>query len=157
MKSTRTIAAGVFALLAATSPAFAFEPIVVINGEGTSLFDGTTNILATAAQSDGEFGIAITTDTQPDQGPPLMAHTKEAELWFVLEGEFSFVADGQTYAGGPGTMMVVDAGTEHQFTSKGPGKLLMVWMPGGFEQFFVDATEGTDMGALEQSYGITRP
>ena len=162
MKSARTIAAGVFALLAATSPAFAFDPIVVVNGEGTSLFDGTTQILATAAQSDGEFGIAITTDTEPGQGPGMMAHTKEAELWFVLEGEYTFIVDGETYEVGPGSLMVADAGTPHQTISKGPGRLLMIWTPGGFEQFFADWDEqnleaGPALGPLEQSYGITRP
>ncbi len=162
MKSARTIAAGVFALLAATSPALAFEPIVVMNGEGTALFHGREQILATAAQSDGEFGISITTDATPGQGAGMIVHTKEAELWFVLEGEYTWIVDGETYEVGPGSLMVADAGTPHQTISKGPGRLLMICAPGGFEQFFADWEElgleaGPALGSLEESYGITHP
>ena len=163
MRPSPLLASGVFALLAATSPALAFEPIVVMNGEGTALFHGREQILATAAQSDGEFGISITTDATPGQGAGMIVHTKEAELWFVLEGEYTFIVDGTSYDAGPGTLMVADAGTPHQAISKGPGRILQMWMPGGFEQFFVDWDEqileldALELGALEESYGITRP
>ena len=159
MRSSPLIASGVFALLTAAAPAFAFEPIVVIGGEApTDLLVGSEQLLATAAQSDGEFGINITHDTAAGDGTPMIVHTKESELWFVLEGDYTFIVDGETYEVGPDTLMVADAGTPHQATSKGPGRILQIWMPGGFEQFFVDWDEqggeyNPELSALLESYG----
>lgn len=162
MRSIPLIASGAFALLTATAPALAFEPIVVIGGTVPPLKSSGQEILATALQSDGEFGISTVTDTEAGSGPGMVVQESRSELWFVLEGEYTIVVDGKTYEGGPGTLMVADAGTPHQITSKGPGRLLMMWMPGGFEQFFVDWEEqglefGPELGTLEATYGVTRP
>lgn len=65
-------------------------------------------------------------------------------------------------AGGPGTFVAVDKGQAHGFIGKTPGKLLVLFMPGGYEHFFMDweaqgLVPGPELGALENSYGVTRP
>ena len=80
----------------------------------------------------------------------------------TVEGEYTFTIDGQTYEGGPGTFVAVDAGTPHGFTNKTPGRIMLIWTPGGFEQFFKDWEEqgleyGPELGALEADYGVSRP
>jgi mannose-6-phosphate isomerase-like protein (cupin superfamily) len=166
VRSIPLIASGAFALLAATAPALAFEPIVVIGGQAPVIHPGggTQEILATAAQTDGQFGMITTLDAEAGSGPGgLIVHEARAEMWYVLEGEYTFTIDGQTHEGGPGTFVAVPAGTPHEFVTKTPdAKLLMFYTPGGFEQFFMAWDEqglefGPELGVLEASHGVTRP
>ena len=164
MRVSSLIASGVVALLAAAAPALAFEPIVVIGGQAPVIHPGggLQEVLATAAQTDGQFGMHTISDATAGSGPGTIVHDARAEMFYVLEGEYTFTIDGQTNEGGPGTFVAVPAGTPHGFVNKTPGKLLVFWTPGGFEQFFVDWEEqglefGLELGALEATYGVTRP
>ncbi len=150
--------------LMAAAPALAFDPIVVIGGQvpAIQMGGGAQEVLATKAQTDGMFGILTTADTAAGNGPGLMMQNNYTELWYVLEGSYEFTAGGKTYVGGPGTFVAVDKGQPHSFETKSAGKLLMIYMPGGFEQFFLDwdkqgLTTGAEIGKLEASYGVTRP
>ena len=164
MRSIPLIASGAFALLAATAPAFAFEPIVVIGGQAPVIHPAGVahEVLATAAQTDGQLGMHIAVDAELGGGPGTVMHEARAEMFYVLEGEYTFTIDGQTHEGGPGTFVAVDAGTPHGFTNKTPGRIMLFWTPGGFEQFFADWEEqglefGPELGALEAEYGVSRP
>ena len=71
--------------------------------------------------------MTTTVDAQAASSPGIVVHEARAEMWYVLEGEYTFTIDGQTYEGGPGTFVAVPAGTPHTFTTKTPGaKLLML-------------------------------
>jgi mannose-6-phosphate isomerase-like protein (cupin superfamily) len=147
-----------------TTQAWAFDPIVSIGGQRPAIHPngGHQEILATKEQTDGKFGMTTTSDPAGSGPGGTMAHTKEAEMWYVLEGTYEFQVGGKTFEGGPGTFVAVDAGQSHTFLTKTAGTLLMFWMPGGFEQFFVDWDKagikpGPELGKLEQTYGVTRP
>ncbi len=103
----------------------------------------------------------MTLSGAPGPGSAIV-HSKEAEIWYVLEGKYEFYVGGETFEGGPGTFVAVDAGHPHGFTNLEDGKLLVFFTPGGYEGFFVDwetqgLARGPALGALEQSYGVTRP
>jgi mannose-6-phosphate isomerase-like protein (cupin superfamily) len=159
------VALALTALLPSTAtPASAFEPIVSIGGQHAVIHPGggLQEVLATKEQTDGKFGATTTTD--PAGGGPgaSIVHANEAEMWYVLEGTFEFHVGGKVIEGGPGTFVAVDAGQPHEYVTKTPGELLMFWMPGGFEHFFIDWDKqglqpGPELGKLEQSYGVTRP
>ena len=156
--------AALLPLLVAAAPAWAFEPIVVIGGQVPALQmgGGAQEVLATKAQTDGMFGVLTTADTAAGNGPGMVMQNNYTELWYVLEGTYEFKAGGKTFEGGPGTFVAIDKGQPHSFETKSAGKLLMIYMPGGFEQFFMDwdkqgLTTGAEIGALEASYGVTRP
>ena len=165
MKKGYLITSGVFALLTAAAPALAFDPIVVIGGQAPVIHPGggTMEVLATKAQTDGVFGMVTTAGVDTaDSGPGLIMHNNFIEMWYVLDGTYEFTAGGKTYEGGPGTFVAVDKGQAHTFKAKTPGKLLMIYSPGGFDQFFMDWEKqglafGPELGALEASYGVTRP
>lgn len=158
------------ALLLATSlgsatSALAFDPIVSIGGQRPVIHPGGGHqeVLATKEQTGGRFGMTVTTDPAGStSGGGSMTHGKEAEMWYVLDGTFEFHIAGKTYEGGPGTFVAVDAGQPHDFVTKTAGTLLMFWMPGGFEHFFIDwdksgIAPGPKLAPLEQQYGVTRP
>lgn len=93
---------------------------------------------------------------------PAIVHANEAEAWYVLDGTFEFHVGDQVFEGGPGTFIAVDAGQPHGYITKTDGRILVMYSPGGCEQFFVDwaaqgLVPGPELGALEQSYGVTRP
>ena len=143
-------------------PTRAFDPIISTPGEHRVVRpDGASNeVLATHAQTGGQLGV-MTLSGAPGPGS-VIVHTKEAEIWYVLEGEYEFYVGDQTFEGGPGTFVAVDAGQPHGFTNKNDGKLLVIFTPGGYEGFFVDWEEqglarGPALGELERSYGVTRP
>jgi quercetin dioxygenase-like cupin family protein len=152
----------IFAVCLLVPAAAAFEPIISLPGEHRTIHpDGASNeVLATHAQTGGQLGI-MTLSGAPGPGSAIV-HTKEAEIWYVLEGEYEFYVGDKTFQGGPGTFVAVDAGQPHGFTNKNNGKLLVIFTPGGYEEFFVDWEEqglarGPALGELERSYGVTRP
>jgi quercetin dioxygenase-like cupin family protein len=73
----------------------------------------------------GDVGVClILVDAPPGRGPSLHRHP-HAELFIVQEGEATFTADGAEQAVGPGSLVVVPAGTPHKFVATGEGQLRM--------------------------------
>jgi quercetin dioxygenase-like cupin family protein len=59
-------------------------------------------------------------------GPPPHSHDWD-EAFYILDGEVSFVCDGQSYACGVGTLVHVPRGTVHGFSyGPGGGKMLEI-------------------------------
>ena len=83
-------------------------------------------------------------------------------MWYVLDGTFEFHLGDKAFDAGPGTFMRVDAGQPNGYTTKADGHILLVYIPGGYEHFFMDWAKlglkpGPDLAKLENSYGVTRP
>ncbi len=155
--------AAVLLAVAAASPALAFEPIVSLPSDSRVIHpDGATDeILATREQTGGQVSVLILGGDGGGPGPAII-HSREAELWYVLEGDFEFHVGDRVINGGPGTFVAVDAGQPHGFIQKGKGRLLVIFTPGGYEHFFMDwaekgLTAGPGLAPLEESYGVTRP
>ena len=83
-------------------------------------------------------------------------------MWYVLDGTYEFTIGDEVFLGGPGTFVAVDAGVPRAFEAKTLGRLMLIYTPGGFDQFFKDWDDqglepGPELGALEAAYGVTRP
>jgi mannose-6-phosphate isomerase-like protein (cupin superfamily) len=116
------------------------EAFIVPPGEGRRLDLGNfqVEVLATSAQTDGEFSLLQTQSEPPQFGPPLHLHRDAAEAFFVLEGEYlMFIGEEQTHCP-PGTFVYVPRGTPHTFkvVSSGPGKKLNLFSPAAMTGFF---------------------
>lgn len=61
----------------------------------------------------------------PGRGPALHRHPYD-EVWILDEGEATFTAGDRTLPAGPGSVVVVPAGTPHCFTNTGTTPLRMV-------------------------------
>lgn len=74
----------------------------------------------------------------PGSGPPLHRHEREDELFFVLEGEFRFVLDGQESTASPGAFVYAPRESVHAFqnTSSRVGRLLVTCTPAGLDDAF---------------------
>jgi len=100
-------------------------------------FGGQMNIFLTGAQSGGWLTAALHI-APPDNGPPYHLHRREDELLIVVEGTFSFFADGKWTEAGPGTVVFLPRDQPHAFrnTGKTTGKLYVLAQPPGLETFF---------------------
>jgi quercetin dioxygenase-like cupin family protein len=86
---------------------------------------------AVAATTDGAFSLMDRTLPPGGRMPPAHRHDGNAEAYLVAEGEVTFVLEGETTVGGPGTFALVPAGAGHTFgnTSHAPARLLVLHTP----------------------------
>jgi quercetin dioxygenase-like cupin family protein len=70
-------------------------------------------------------------------GPPRHIHTREDEIFHILEGDVCFEIDGRRHLAGPGTSVWVPRGVPHGFRIESPvASLLGIIAPGEFENVF---------------------
>lgn len=71
-------------------------------------------------------------------GPARHFHRTWTELFYVLEGEMIFEVGGEARSAPAGSFVFVPPGTVHAFRNptSAPAKLLITFIPGGFEGFF---------------------
>ena len=130
-----------------TGPVHAF---VVPAGAGRTVrgpAGGPTTIKADTENTSGSFAL-LEVEVGPKQGPPLHLHKREDEMWFVLEGRFRFIADGEILLADKGAFVFVPRLTEHCFQNVGdqPGRVLV---PGG--------ANGAGYTAPDRSIARNRP
>ena len=102
----------------------------------------------------------------PMSGPPRHVHTREDELFYVLEGEIVFELDGERHTVRAGDTVYLRRGVVHAYQNftKRDARLLIATTPGGFSDFFVELSAATPPGALPavervaaigEKYGMT--
>lgn len=84
----------------------------------------------------GEFGFAELV-AQPGGGPPPHIHRREDEMFYVLDGDFTFVVGDRTFTRSPGFAAYLHRNVLHTYNNVGtrPGRMLTAVAPCGFEQF----------------------
>lgn len=90
--------------------------------------------------------------TAPGAGAPPNHHAGEDECFFVLEGEFDFLVDGQTISATAGDFVKIPDGAVHAFTCTGdrPGRLIGINAPGLMHDiFFTQAGEAMPDGTTD--------
>jgi quercetin dioxygenase-like cupin family protein len=105
-------------------------------------------------------------DAPPMSGPPRHVHSREDELFYVLEGDVVFELDGEQHTVLAGGTVYLRRGIVHayqNFTDR-PARLLIATTPGEFSAFFEEMSAMTPIGgmpemvpllALHERYGIT--
>ena len=111
------------------------RPIVVVEpGQGHRV--GNVEFLARTGDTPF-FNLAIVVLT-PGQGVDAHRHEAEDDSFLVLEGTLSVTVgdDRRQLAAGPGTFVLVPAGTLHEIVNEGPTdvRFLNVHAPGGFDR-----------------------
>jgi len=90
----------------------------------------------------------------PSGGPPLHIHRREDETFQILQGEYEFHIGGKTVLAKEGSTLFAPRDIPHtyRYVGSGPGRLMCVITPSGFENFF------EEIGALtpEEQQDISR-
>jgi quercetin dioxygenase-like cupin family protein len=125
------------------------EPIeVLIPGEATSGMSAT-----------------LTQTSPPGGGPPPHSHANEDETFYVLEGEYEFLAEGQWHKAGHGRAILAKRGSVHTFRNVGAttGKMLIFVTPSGLEQYLEEISslsmpqDTAQVMAISERFGISYP
>ena len=120
----------------ANANANAAKPCFVKEGEtrwyGNSLWEFLVPEEVTGGQ------LAVFQATVPAGfSPPRHIHTREDEVFLILEGEVWFDLDSERRLAGPGAAVYMPRGVPHTFRVKSPlARMLGVMTPGAFEQLF---------------------
>jgi quercetin dioxygenase-like cupin family protein len=125
--------------------------VVLGPGEGETVRNpvgGTVTFKVRGAETGGALAV-FETVVAPGDGPPLHMHSNEAEVLYVLDGDFRFQLRDEVHSAAPGATMFVPRATPHCFQNAGdaPGRLLIVFTPAGMEHFF--GLTGGDRAAFE--------
>lgn len=74
----------------------------------------------------------------PGGGPPLHRHTREDEIFIIVEGRVSFIVDGRIFEADPGATLFAPRNVPHTFKNRGtaPARLLVLLTPPGGEELF---------------------
>lgn len=103
----------------------------------------TLTFKVVGADSGGQWLILEYNAPPQLQGPPPHVHKVTTEIFYVLEGSLSLVANGQTSEFGPGGFAYIPPGTAHTFANPhdAPAKYLLMASPAGLENYFAEVME----------------
>jgi uncharacterized cupin superfamily protein len=106
--------------------------IVVAAGEGHRV--ANVEFLARSADTP-RFNLGIITKQPHTDGPKLHVHADEDDSFYVLEGEVTFIGEGDELVAGPGTFVLAPPGVPHTFANRSDGvaRMLNVHAPAGFD------------------------
>ena len=119
---------------------FSCEPITPGPGEGTGTQAPGHPITYKATKEDTGGAYSRLEATVAGEGPPQHIHKVEEEAFYVLEGEVNIKIEKRTIKVTVGSFVLIPRGTVHTFWNAGPtpAKLLGIFSPPGFEQFFLE-------------------
>lgn len=101
---------------------------------------------ALGAETAGQFW-ALEGLADKHMAVPLHAHTREEEVWYVLEGEIIFTIGEQTIVAGPGSYAYIPRNVPHTFQVRSEtARWFGVGIPAGLDQWFFET--GEPAGAL---------
>lgn len=103
------------------------------NNEATTF----PKVLVRSEQSSGRVGVVESVMPAGAAGPPLHMHDFD-EAFYVLEGELTFLVEGDLVTVAAGQLAFAPGGVPHTFTNRGAAKAhyLIVCTPAGFEREF---------------------
>jgi len=94
------------------------EPDALVPGEG-ELITGDSELGVTLLADLEQIGIAEIRAEPRGENPPLHAHARHAECFFVLEGELTFRLEDRELSAGPETWVLVPSEVIHAFEVTG--------------------------------------
>jgi quercetin dioxygenase-like cupin family protein len=119
-----------------TFTASAALPHVAHQGEPVWYGDSLFEFLVPSEATGGRLTVFRATCPQ-GFGPPRHVHTREDEVFLVVDGDVRFDVDGRLLLAGPGTTISMPRGVPHTFRIESPvATMLGVIAPGDFEHVF---------------------
>ncbi|MDA2811414.1 cupin domain-containing protein [Nocardiopsis sp. RSe5-2] len=124
-------------------------------GEGPSVwaFSGDRYTLKAATKdTHGALGV-MEAEIPPGSGPPLHLHQNEDEIFYLLEGTLEITDVDRTFVAHRGAFLLLPRGSAHRFQNIGdtPARMLMLFTPSGFEEFFMEVGEQVREGEAAPS------
>jgi quercetin dioxygenase-like cupin family protein len=108
-------------------------------GRTIAIVGDVYRFLATSAETGGAYA-SFEALVPPGGGPPPHVHSREAESFYVLEGEMTFRAGDETVRAAAGTFVHLPPGLAHSFKneSDAPARMIITVTPGGLDEMFFE-------------------
>lgn len=141
------------------------EPKIVAAGAGRRLSVlGDNQLVRLTGEDTGGVLALVEQANPPGVGVPAHVHTREDEVFHVLEGAIDFTIGGRTTRAEAGAVVFLPRGVPHAFVTVGPGvtRATVAAFPAGIERMF-DELGGLPPGPPDMArvleicgrYGIT--
>jgi quercetin dioxygenase-like cupin family protein len=103
---------------------------------------GQVILKAAGAQTGDRLAVYEFVTPPATAGPPLHLHRSWDEAFYVLEGEMTFLIDGQTSTAPAGAFVFIPQGILHTFwnATAVPARQLTIFTPAGIEAYFAEVT-----------------
>jgi quercetin dioxygenase-like cupin family protein len=136
---------------------------IIGNGGGRN-YDWSSDHVFVKTASDSTGGRVATVEhvLKPGFRLPHHRHKQMTEIFYILEGDITFCFDDETVVATPGTTVNVPPHVWHELTCDEGGKMLTIFIPGGFDRYLAEMAFLTDkqladnelMKALAEKYDI---
>ena len=118
-----------------------FRHVILGPGAGRNIPLGAAGVVTVKAGKQDTGGtLSVYEFDMPARtaGPPLHLHRGWDEMFYVLDGEMTFLIDGSTSTVPTGGFVFIPRGVLHTFWNEGanPARQLTVFTPGGIEDYF---------------------
>jgi quercetin dioxygenase-like cupin family protein len=124
-------------------------PVLVKPSEGCTIavVGDLYRFLATGEETDGKYAMweAI---VPPGGGPPPHIHSREQESFYILEGEISFMVNGEKIIATAGTFANMPIGSLHSFknATDETARVIISVAPAGLEKMFLEVGVPVNLG-----------
>jgi len=136
-------------------PVTAARPYLAHQGEARWYGDSLFEFLIPSEETGGALSVFRATLVE-GFSPPRHVHTREDEVFLVIEGDVRFDLDGELLLAGPGTSVFMPRGVPHTFRIESPvARLLGVIAPGAFEQLFRNLSVPADERSLPEPGSVS--
>jgi quercetin dioxygenase-like cupin family protein len=137
-----------------------FHPILTDAGGGPTLtMLGTTmRLIATAAGTGGRYTV-IEQVTPPGWGPPRHIHSREDEIFYILDGSYELHVGDERRTVSAGASAILPRNIPHGFRNAAstPSRLVFVITPGGLEEYFLAVAKCSPAPGPPQLVELARP
>jgi len=129
------------------------EPYVLLDGEGETALWYSARV--TMKASTPHLGVSVC-DIEAGDEPPLHAHTREHEWFYVIAGEVSFQFPTGDVRAPAGSFVSVPPEVPHTLSIESDtSRLLVLNAPGGEERMFqLSPADAEDMARMFAEYGL---
>jgi len=137
-----------------------FQPILTDADAGhTFMMLGTTMRLIAAADATGGRYTVIEQVTPPGWGPPRHIHSREDEIFYVLDGAYELHVGEERRTVSTGASAILPCNIPHGFrnVASTPSRLLFVIAPGGLEEYFLAVAKCSPAPSPVQLVELARP
>jgi quercetin dioxygenase-like cupin family protein len=137
-----------------------FRPMLTDAGSGHTftMLGATMRLIATSGGTGGRYTVLEQT-TPVGWGPPRHVHSREDEIFYILEGSYELHVGDERRTASAGASAVLPRGIPHGFrnAASAPSRLLWVITPGGLEEYFLAVAKCSPPPTPAQLVGLARP
>jgi quercetin dioxygenase-like cupin family protein len=129
------------------------ESLVLASDEGKAFWFLNTLTITKVGDEETRGGFSILDHRcPPGYAPPPHIHHGTDEAFYILEGQFEGFCGEKSWQAGPGTLVFLPRNVPHGFcvSDAGPGRMLLILVPAGFDRFVVELGEPAEQLVLPE-------